>query len=137
MTILPKEFTLKCRICGNTVNAQGTKQELEKWLDTDFGECPAGGTHVELGKKRNYLEVIAESEKLSPQPIADEVFVKELQAKGNVVLDGGSGTVKELPSIHSVKGLRHVGFGSFENDEYTFIRTQAPSGTRFYIQCEK
>ena len=67
----------------------------------------------------------------------DKEHVEELQKQGLTVIDGGQQTVKGLASIHSVKGLKHMGFGYFENDEYTFDRADSPKGTRFYTRHQK
>jgi len=67
----------------------------------------------------------------------DQEHVKELQEQGLTVIDGGQRTVKGLPSIHDVKGLRHLGFGNFENNEYTYGRADSPKGTRFYTRTPK
>lgn len=60
----------------------------------------------------------------------------QLLADGNIVYDGGQNLLPELalPSIHNVKGLRHLGFGNFATDEHTFLRADSPKGTRFYIR---
>lgn len=67
----------------------------------------------------------------------DEEHVKELQEKGLTVIDGGQQTVKGLLSIHSVKGIRHLGYGYFADDKYYYDRADSPKGTRFYIRRPK
>lgn len=73
---------------------------------------------------------------IQPSIGTDKEHVVDLMTQGDVVYDGGLNTVPELslPSIHDVKGLRHVGFGNFVTDEYTFLRADSPKGTRFYIR---
>ena len=67
----------------------------------------------------------------------DQEHVKELQAKGLTVIDGGQKTVKGLPSIHGIKGLKHLGFGYFADDKHNYDRADSPKGTRFYIRRPK
>lgn len=68
----------------------------------------------------------------------DEEHVKDLQAKGLTVIDGGSETVKGLTSIHDLaKNLKHLGFGYFMDDKYYYDRADSPKGTRFYIRRPK
>ncbi len=68
---------------------------------------------------------------------ADLVWVRQLQAEGKTVIDGGSRTVKGLQSIHKIKGLSHLGFGFFENNTHRYNRVDSPIGTRFYTQSAK
>lgn len=90
---------MKCKVCGGTVKTQGTEVQLDEWMKRDFGECPAGGRHVELGKNKDYLTIESESDALSEipkwEPRADKRYV----------------------DIHKVKGLRHCGFGVFADEK--------------------
>lgn len=87
---------------------------------------------VESFKKPGVSPERAEKERL------DAIHVKSLQAKGFTVIDGGQKTVKGLDSIHAVKGIRHLGFGYFEDANYTYDRADNPkTGTRFYIRKSK
>jgi len=116
-----KEYTLRCKTCGNTCRVQGTKEELEKWMDTMFGICPAGGNHCEIGNKRDYLEVVGESEQLSRIPTKKEVLTKLLervqQRKPTLIVGLDN---PDIPTIHSFcpreyrDSIAHCGFGFFE-----------------------
>lgn len=52
-------ITGECKKChGRAVFDIGSlaKEEVEAWMEnSDFGECAAGGWHVELGKKADYF----------------------------------------------------------------------------------
>lgn len=51
----------KCDLFGVIDTKDKDIREMERILDnSDFGECPFGGRHVELGKLSNYLEVFWE-----------------------------------------------------------------------------
>ena len=118
---MKKEYTLKCKKCGNTCQVQGTKEDLEKWLDTMFGICPAGGNHVEIGNKRSYLEVVGESEQLSRVPTKKEILSKLLeriqQRKPTLIVGLDN---PDIPNIHNFcpkkyrDSVAHCGFGFFE-----------------------
>lgn len=73
---------------------------------------------------------------IHPSIQTDKEHVLQMLADGDIVYDGGQNTVPELalPSIHQVKGLRHLGFGNFATDEHTFLRADSPKGTRFYMR---
>ena len=100
---------------------QGTKEELEKWLDTMFGICPAGGNHCEIGNKRSYLEVVEESEQLSRIPTQKEVLTKllEMVRQRKPILIVGLNDL-DVPTIHNFcpkeyrSSIRHCGYGFFE-----------------------
>ena len=54
-------LTAKCKICGGKtiidiadLDREGINKALK---EHEFGECPAGGFHVEIGKLADYLEV--------------------------------------------------------------------------------
>lgn len=118
---MKKECTLKCEKCGNTCRVQGTKEELEKWLDTMFGICPAGGNHCEIGNKRGYLEVVGESDRLSRIPTKKEILTELLervrQRKPTLIVGLNN---PDIPTIHNFcpkeyrSSIRHCGFGFFE-----------------------
>lgn len=100
---------------------QGNKEELEKWLDTIFGICPAGGNHVEIGNKRSYLEVVGESEQLSHVPTKKEILSKllaRIQQKKPILIVGLDNP--DIPNIHNFcpkrykDSVKHCGFGFFE-----------------------
>jgi len=112
-----KEWRLKCRVCGGVVKGQGTKQQLDEWMQQDFGECPAGGRHVELGKRKDYLELTDVSDELSKiekwKPDSEKQYV----------------------DIHKIKGLTHVGFGVFKDAEgNTYDYEKDEYGRRHYFK---
>lgn len=134
-----KEFTLRCRVCGNTMRGQGTREELEKWLDTMFGDCPAGGIHVELGKKRDYLEVLGESEELSHIPTPKEVLEELMERYDDRNIENwfwlGDYKVCEqlgLTHLQKVQGLGHIGWGDFRGGGYEYSRVKDIQEGRFY-----
>jgi len=94
-----KEWRLKCKVCGGVVKAHATKEQLDRWLNYDFGECPAGGRHVEIGKLKDYLTILDCSDRLSEikrwKPDPEKTYV----------------------DIHKVPNLRHCGFGVFIDEE--------------------
>jgi len=94
-----KEWRLKCRICGGVVKAQGTKGQLDEWLEGLFGDCPAGGRHVEIGSRKDYLVVIGCSDELSE--------VKRWKPDPS----------KTYVNIHEIPDLKHCGFGVFKDSE--------------------
>jgi len=67
---------------------------------------------------------------------SDKEHVEAMLAEGREIYDGGQNTVPELdlPSIHSVPDLEHMGFGNFRNATHVFLRCDSPHGTRFYIK---
>jgi len=136
----------ECRKCGVTIKLDFgnlTKEEAEQVaenMDRTPRECPGG--HVELcgllqlwsiddAIHRAYDLGDGESELNVP---SDKEYVQELLARGEDIYDGGLNTVPELnlPTIHSVRDLEHLGFGDFRNVTHTFLRCDSPRGTRFY-----
>jgi len=118
-----KEYVYRCKRCGNTVKAQGeTDEDFEKWLDTQFGICPAGGNHVELGNKRDFLEFVEESKALAHVPTRKEILTQLLSQveQGSAILIVSSPPVSDVPTIHNFctpevhKTVQHCGFGFFE-----------------------
>ena len=69
----------------------------------------------------------------------DEEYVKALLAEGKDIVDGGANRVPhlQLPSIHSIPGLHHLGFGEFQSETNHYIRRDSPIGTRFYERVER
>jgi hypothetical protein len=108
-----KEFELKC-VCGSIYKVQGTKEQLDEYLNSQTWTCDLGWI-VELVKKSDYLTMIGESDKLSPKPKIEPKKKDELEAY-------------ELP-----KGLEHIGFGIFRDSENNIWDYRAgPNGERFY-----
>lgn len=77
------------------------------------------GRHVELGSIGQYLEILSESDQLSPLP--------EIEPK-----KPGEYEVHELP-----KDLRHIGFGVFENERGIWDYRLGPKGERLYSLRKK
>lgn len=54
-------LTIQCKKCGNrSVLDVGnySNEKIEEFLSkTPFGECPAGGWHVEMGSRNDYFIV--------------------------------------------------------------------------------
>ena len=96
-----KEFILECE-CGARYRFQGTRKDLDEYLDSMTWMCEVG-RHVELGKKKCYLKVAEERDELSEEPEIepkrdDEYTIPELQEK--------FGT-----------SLEHIGFGMFRDPD--------------------
>jgi hypothetical protein len=134
-----------CKKCGTEFHldlGEMSRELAEKAfrkMDDIPRQCP--GNHVELG---GFFEMwnledalhraydLGETEELNIP--TDEEHVKALLAEGRDIVDGGSNKVPhlELPSIHSIPGLHHLGFGEFQSATHLYIRRDSPIGTRFY-----
>jgi len=140
-----------CNKCGAVVHldlGEMNREEAERAfenLNRNGRECPGG--HVELGglyRMWNLEEVLhraydlGESDR-APEPPTDEEYVRALKAEGKEIIDGGSNTLPllNLPSIHDLAGLRHLGGGNFGNDDFLFLRCDSPVGTRFYERAPR
>jgi len=142
------QISTTCSKCGTSFRldlGELTKEEAKKnfqRMEDIGGHCPGG--HVELGglsSMWNLQDVLHRAYELGQveEPIAvptDREYVEVLWAEGKEVLDGGSNSVPSLnlPSIHQVKGLQHLGFGEFTTETHTYHRCDSPRGTRFYIR---
>lgn len=102
-------------------------------------QCP--GHHMELGgffvmwsleDALHRAYDLGETEELNIP--TDEEHVKALLAEGKDIVDGGANKVPylNLPSLHSIPGLVHLGFGEFQSETHLYIRCDSPIGTRFY-----
>ncbi len=110
---LMKEFELKC-VCGAVYKMQGTKEQLDEYLNSQTWMCDLG-RHTEIGKKGDYLTIIGESDSLSSLPKIEPKKKDEFEAY-------------ELP-----KGLEHIGFGIFRDSENNIWDYRpGPNGERFY-----
>lgn len=122
-----------------------TREEAKKAfrrMDQNGGHCP--GQHMELGglwAMWNLDDVLRRAYDLNqavpsmPLP-TDEEHVKSLQSRGKEVWDGGANKVPELnlPNLHYVAGLSHMGSGNFASSTHVFLRCDSPLGTRFYVR---
>lgn len=141
-------ISTSCNKCGSTVQlelGQMTKEEAEKAfrrMDQNGGHCP--GQHMELGglwSMWNLDEVLHRAYDLNqatpsaPLP-TDEEHVESLRSRGKEVWDGGANKVPglNLPSLHSITGLSHMGSGNFASSTHVFLRSDSPLGTRFYVR---
>ncbi len=140
----------QCKKCGVTIKLDFgnlTKEEalaVAEKMDCAPRECP--GMHVELGGWKTLYDLdnaihraydLGEGEE--PEPvITDKEYVDKLLAEGRDVIDGGLNTVPELnlPRLHDLPGLDHMGFGDFKNATHLFLRCDSPRGTRFYNRVE-
>lgn len=137
-----------CNKCGTTFQLElgnMSREQAEKAfqrMDENGGHCP--GQHMELGGLRamwNLDELLIRAYDLgqsipSKAVMSDEEHVQSLQSRGKEIWDGGSNAVPELnlPSIHSVPGLRHIGSGNFASNSQLYMRCDSPKGTRFYAR---
>ena len=139
-----------CNKCGTEFHldlGEMSREMAEKAfrkMDDIPRECP--GHHMELGgffAMWNLEDVLhraynlGEMEELSIP--TDEEHVKAFLAEGKEIVDGGCNTVPKfnLPSIHSIPGLVHLGFGEFQSETHNFIRRDSPVGTRFYERVQR
>jgi hypothetical protein len=110
---LRREFKYRCR-CGAVYRFQGTEEEMERFLDSQFWMCELG-RHVGLGRKRDYLTLVEVGEELSDIPEIEPKRDDELEAC-------------ELP-----EGLEHIGFGVFIDREGNIWDYRlGPRGERLY-----
>ncbi len=138
-----------CSKCGTGVRldfgslTKDEALEAADKLDRSPRECP--GRHVELeGMARLWRvrEAIQRAYDLgdgiveAAPVISDHDFAWQLLAQGHDLFDGGLNTVPEfnLPSIHGIPDLEHLGFGDFGNNSHVFLRQDSPRGTRFYLR---
>ena len=131
-----------CKTCGETLRVRIGDMDTNQARDTLRKirpyECPGGGLtpHQELGDMLSgYDWDFTPFEDEAPMTDAD--YIDRLQGVGYTVLSGRRGNHPELPNLHDIPGLRHAGFGDFEDDSHYYERADSPTGTRFYIQREK
>jgi hypothetical protein len=109
-----KEYEARCKVCGAVYRLDCTEEELREYLSSEGWMCEIG-RHVEIGSIGQYLEIIGESDELSPKP---EIEPKRL----------GEYEVSELP-----RGLDHIGFGMFKDGKgRTWDYRLGPKGERLY-----
>ena len=96
-----KEFVLECK-CGARYRFQGTRKDLDEYLDSMTWMCDIG-RHVELGRKRDYLSVVEERDELSGEP--------EIEPKKE-----NEYTIPELQEKFGTS-LEHIGFGMFRDPD--------------------
>lgn len=138
----------KCNKCGISFLLDiGTMTREEaaaafRNLDTSSRECPGG--HVELGgffAMWNLEDALHRAyvlgETVEVHVPSDEEYVRGLLVEGRDIWDGGANKAPrlDLPSIHGLPGLKHLGFGNFANETHVFLRCDSPAGTRFY-ECK-
>lgn len=139
-----------CKKCGTIINLdigdlnkEESKKELYK-MNEQIRDCP--GFHVEFGGWYDMWNIEEAINKAFDNNtfkeikiISDEEFIQKHIDRGAIILDGGQNTVPQfnLKSIHDLKNLKHIGFGSFQNEEYNFDRIESDNNTRFYIQSKR
>ena len=96
-----KEYVLECK-CGAKYFYQGSKDDLERFLDSQIWICDIG-RHAELGKKVDYLKIIEERDELSKKAKLESKKENEY-------------TVPELQKEFGTT-LVHIGFGVFKDPE--------------------
>ena len=122
-----KEYHYKCSKCGFIYRLQGTKEQIEKWLNQKFFDCK--GFHMELGSPIDYLEYI-KSVEISERAKSSKEILNELMEKfedsdpNNWFLLGAKEKAEELGilCLHDIKDLHHLGFGTFGNNEFIYNR---------------
>jgi hypothetical protein len=103
-------------------------------------EMKKQGIHCPAHSKADACDEAVEQRKAQDQSSpTDEDHILKLQDEGRDMVDGGCKTVPQfnLPSIHGIPGLVHLGFGEFCSDTHTYIRRDSPRGTRFYERVER
>lgn len=137
-----------CNKCGTTFQlelGELNRAEAERALkrfDVNGGQCP--GQHMEMGglwQMWNLEDALHRAYDLGEASTSnavpsDKEHVESLQALGHEVLDGGSNAVPELnlPSIHTLNCLSHIGSGNFASATHLYLRCDSPRGTRFYTK---
>jgi len=116
---LKKEFILECE-CGAKYKFQGSKENLEEYMDSQTWMCELG-RHTELGKKEDYLTIVEEREELSESPEIEQKRKNEY-------------TVPELQKEFGTT-LTHIGFGMFKDAEgNVWDYRSGENGERLYSQ---
>lgn len=139
-----------CKKCGTEFHldlgemSRVLAEKAFRKLDDIPRQCP--GHHVELNgwyQLWNLEDALHRAydlgETVELNIPTDEDHVKALLAKGKDIVDGGANKVPNLnlPSIHGIPGLLHLGFGEFQSDTHMYIRRDSPTGTRFYERVER
>lgn len=131
-----------CKSCQSTVRVElgdlDTEQIRQALRDRRPYECPGGGVspHMELGDMLSGYEWSFESFE-ADAPMSDEEFLKTLRARHDGVLCGVYGKFPEVPNLHDLKDLEHMGFGDFADQQFNYHRIDSPLGTRFYLREER
>ena len=132
-----KEYRYECKKCGAVLRLQGTKEQVEAWLDQKFFDCP--GRHVEITSPRNYLTFVEAVEITEKPKTAKEILQGLMERYGdhnpeNWLHLGSIEKAKELgiESLNSVKGLEHTGFGDFAGGGYEYRRVADTQEGRIY-----
>lgn len=105
-----------------------------------YEEMKKQGIYCPAHSKADVPNTSVDQSEVEVQKIStDEEHVRKFQDEGREMVDGGCNTVPQfnLPSIHGIPGLVHLGFGEFCSDTHTYIRRDSPIGTRFYERVER
>lgn len=132
-----KEYHYECKKCGFLYKIQGTKEQVDKWLNQPFFSCK--GFHMEITSPVNYLEFVKTVE-ITERPKTAKEILDELMKKYNDDNKenwyhlGDLKKAKELgiESLHSVKDLEHIGFGSFAGGGFRYKRIIDTNEGRLY-----
>jgi hypothetical protein len=139
-----------CNKCGTDFHldlGEMSREMAEKAfrkIDDTPRQCP--GHHVELNgwyQLWNLEDALHRAydlgETVELNIPTDEDHVKALLAAGKDIVDGGANKVPhlDLPSIHAIPGLHHLGFGEFQSETHHYIRRDSPTGTRFYERVKR
>ena len=132
-----KEYQYECQKCGAILRLQGTKEQVEAWLDQKFFDCP--GMHVEITSPRNYLTFVKVVDITEKPKTVKEILAELMEEYNDHDLEnwfhlGSLEKAKELgiKSLHSVKRLEHIGFGDFVGGGYEYRRVRDTAEGRIY-----
>lgn len=128
-----------CKKCNATIYIEigdlTVEQAKERLARIRSFECP--GRHVELSSVlENYLWRPEPVMREMPTPESDKDFLEKLKTQNphrRIFLMGEP--IEDVPSLQSIPGLRHVGYGEFQNDTHRYVRYDSPTRSRrFYIE---
>jgi hypothetical protein len=137
---LSRYLKAHCNKCGQDFKfdiGEKTPEQTKETMEAQkMFTCP--GRHVEISGPLEYVTVDWANVVVADPPMSDEAYggtlIKEF-GKERLFYLGDEETGKKLgiESLHSLKDLRHIGFGEFQSDTSTFARHDSPSGFRFYV----
>jgi len=137
---LTRYLQAHCNTCGENFKFDIEDKTPDQVREIMEGQrmftCP--GRHVELSGPLEHVTVDWVNVIVGDPPMTNEEFgaslIKEVGKEHLYYLGGDEvGQKLGLQCLQSVPGLRHIGFGEFENDKFAFIRRDSPSGYRFYV----
>jgi len=124
-----KMWSAKCKKCGETARFQGTREELEAYLDQESFHCNPGH-HMELCGPRVYLEVDYDNPGEPEELPTDEQVLADLKTRYR-----WAGDTKALGEEFEVVGFSFglcVAVRKATGDKEVLDFMHTPDGTRYY-----